>query len=145
MEYKTSNHNEQDVVMLLTSFLAESPFEGDVSIENVKKLISNDKKFLTVVAYDEEPVGIFMGYTYNHPIFTGDTLSGDLLVYVIPKYRGSMVATRFIKKYVKWAEEKGVRYIQLGQATGIGNIERIGKFYENLGFKTVGFNTLKEV
>ena len=146
MEYKTSDLNTKDVVTLLTRFLDESVFEGRVATDNVVKVLSNKDKFLTIVAYKElEPVGIFVGYTYEHPLFVGDYLSGDLLVYVIPEYRGSLVATRFVKKYIQWATNKGVRYIQLGQTTGVGNIERVKKFYESMGFKTVGFNTLKEV
>ena len=145
MEYKTTDHNEKDVEMLLTKFLDESVFDGKVIVENVKKIIKKTDEFLTIVVYDDKPVAIFMGYTYQHPFFSGASLSDDMLFYVVPEYRGSMIAIRLIKKYIKWAEQKGVKYIQLGQATGTGDVFRIGKFFEGLGFKTVGVNCLKEI
>lgn len=144
MEYRTENHNEKDVEMLLTKFLDESVFEGSVSLESVKKFIQKNE-FLTIVVYDKNPVAVFMGYKYEHPLFKGDTLATDLLMYVEPDHRGGMIAARLVKKYIKWAKDLGVRYIQLGQSTGTGSIERVAKFYEGMGFKTVGFNTLKEV
>jgi GNAT superfamily N-acetyltransferase len=144
MEYKTENHNEKDVEMLLTKFLDESVFEGFVCLDSIKKFIAKNE-FFTVVVYDKDPVAVFMGYKYEHPFFKGDTLASDLLMYVSPEHRGGMIAPRLVKRYIKWATDLGVRYIQLGQSTGIGSMERVAKFYEGMGFKTVGFNTLKEV
>lgn len=145
MEYREKGHNVKDLAALLSNFLDESIFSDMVACKESITKIAESNKFLTIVVYDVKPVALFIGYTYDHPIFKGKLLSGDLLLYVEPSHRGGLIAAKLVKKYTKWAEDKGVNYIQIGQSTGVGNIERVSKFYESQGFKTVGFNTLKEV
>ena len=144
IEYRTSDLNIEDIKGLLQKFIDESVFESDVSIEGINGIVSNDN-FLKIVAYDDVPVGVFIGVKYKHPIFRTPLVSDDLLMFVDKSHRGSMIACRFVKKYEKWAKDSGVRYVRLGNSTGSGDIEKTGKFYESLGFKKVGFNTMKEV
>jgi hypothetical protein len=142
-EYISTNHNLEDVTLLLSKFIDESVFEGEILLENVKEMLKNDR-FLTIVAYDDKPIGLFMAHTYDHPIFK-NSCSDDIVLYVDGSHRGGLTAIRFIKKYITWAESKSVKYIQLGQSAGVGDINRVGKFFESMGFKTVGFNTLRGI
>lgn len=144
MEYKVTDHSISDVEMLLSKFIDESVFDGFVSKDGIKKILDN-KSFFTVVAYKIKPIGIFIGVKYEHPIFKGAFLCDDLLMYVDKDNRGGMTAARFVKMYESWAKDVGVKYVRLGNSTGIGDIEKVSKFYERMGFKRVGFNTLKEV
>lgn len=144
MEYKVTDHNISDVEMLLSKFIDESVFDGFVSKDGIKKILEN-KNFFTIVAYKIKPVGIFIGVKYEHPIFKGALLCDDLLMFVDKDNRGGMTAARFVKMYESWAKSIGVKYVRLGNSTGIGNIEKVSKFYEGMGFKRVGFNTLKEI
>lgn len=144
MIYKTEQHNLDDIQTLLTAFVNESIYDRPINVEGLARTVKSPDT-LTVVVYNgaEKPVAIFMGYTYNHPMFHAK-FSADLLLYVVPGFRGTPIAVRLMKMYDAWAREKKVDYINIGQSTGIGDIDRVRNFYEKLGFKTTGFNCSKE-
>jgi GNAT superfamily N-acetyltransferase len=143
MIYKTENHNLDDIQSLLTAFVAESVYDRPVNVEGLKRTVESPAT-MTVVVYDgETPVAIFVGYTYNHPMFHAK-FAADLLLYVTPEHRGSPIAFRLAKMFMAWAEKNKVDYTTIGQSTGIGNMNRVREFYEKLGFKLTGFNCLKE-
>lgn len=142
MIYKTEGHNLDDIYGLLDGFIEESVYVSKPRKEGVKALVGQPNT-LTVVVYDEAlPVAIFMGYAYNHPMFEGKAAS-DLLLYVKPEKRGTPISMRLVKIYEHWAKQQEVNYIMIGQSTAIGNIDRVGKFYERLGFQMTGFNAVK--
>lgn len=68
----------------------------------------------------------------------------DMGFYVLPEYRGTSAALRLISALEKWAKEKAVLDIYIGQTTSV-DIEKTMKFYNHLGYKTVGFNTVKHL
>ena len=143
MIYKTENHNLSDIESLLVAFVNESVYDRPVNPEGLKRLVEAPTT-LTVVVYDGvKPVAIFMGYTYNHPMFYAK-FSADLILYVVPEHRGTPIAVRLLKMYESWARQQKVDYMNIGQSTGIGDMDRVRKFYEKLGFKTTGFNCSKE-
>lgn len=143
MIYKTENHNLSDIESLLVAFVNESVYNRPVNPEGLKRTVGSPTT-MTVVVYDGvKPVAIFMGYLYNHPMFHA-RFSADLLLYVVPEHRGTPIAVRLLKMYESWARQNKVDYMALGQSTGIGDTDRVRKFYEKLGFKTTGFNCLKE-
>ena len=143
MIYKTENHDLEDIYGLLDEFIDESVYVSGIRKDGIKAMVERPES-LTIVVYDTEPVAIFMGYTYNHPMFLGKAAS-DLLMYVKPEKRGSPISMRLVKMYESWARKMDVNYIMLGQSTGIGNIDRVGKFYEKLGFQMTGFNLTKGI
>lgn len=144
MIYQTENHNLQEVIDLLEEFIEESVFSADVDIEKVSQILNHNLCLVTVAKNEKETVGLMIGCVYEHPLFDAKVAS-DLLVFVKKQYRGGLVALKLIKIYENWAKKQGVRYIFLGQSTGTGNIDRVKGFYEKLGFKTTGFNTIKGV
>ena len=143
MIYKTEHHNMGDIQSLLTAFVDESVYETKVNPEGVKRVVGSPNTLVIVVYNEDKPVAIFMGYTYNHPMFFVK-FSADLLLYVSPEHRGSPIAVRLMKMYQEWAHKQNVNYIAIGQSTGIGDATRVRNFYEKLGFKMTGFNCLKE-
>ena len=143
MIYKTEQHNFDDIQSLLTAFVNESIYDRPINVDGLKRTVASPGS-LTVVVYSEDrPVAIFMGYTYNHPMFHAK-FSADLLLYVVPDFRGTPIAVRLMKMYDAWAQKQKVDYINIGQSTGIGDMDRVRSFYEKLGFKTTGFNCSKE-
>lgn len=143
MIYKTEQHNLDDIQSLLTLFVNESIYKCSVKPEGLKHTVTSPGTLTVVVYNDDKPVAIFMGYTYNHPMFHAK-FSADLLLYVVPDFRGTPIAVRLMKMYDTWAQKQKVDYINIGQSTGIGDMDRVRSFYEKLGFKTTGFNCSKE-
>ena len=141
MIYKTEQHDLEDIYGLLAEFIKESVYVSQIKKEGIKAMVERPNS-LTIVVYEVEPVAIFMAYTYNHPMFEGKAAS-DLLLYVKPEKRGTPIAMRLVKMYEKWAKDQNVDYLMIGQSTAIGNMDRVGKFYEKLGFQITGFNLTK--
>jgi GNAT superfamily N-acetyltransferase len=86
--------------------------------------------------------GMFVGVA-NRPYFGDDLCSQDMLLYVLPQYRGSMEATRLLKAYVAAAKSLGVKDIGIGNSTLV-NTDRVEKFYERMGFRRTGANFVLE-
>lgn len=143
MIYKTDNHDIPDIQGLLTAFVEESVYDRPVNVEGLKKTVESPSTLTIVVYDDEKPAAIFMGYAYSHPMFHAK-FSADIILYVSPDYRGMPISVKLIKMYQEWARERKVDYITIGQSTGIGDMDRVRNFYEKLGFKSTGFNCLKE-
>lgn len=93
--------------------------------------------FCRVAAEDDgRLIGFF--YSIRSPYFFSDEyVATDLFLYVEPDKRGSSVGVRFIKEYVKWAEDLGTAFIALGVTTEI-NTDRTAQLFERLGFKHGG-------
>lgn len=141
MIYKTENHNLEDIYGLLQGFIEESVYVSKIKKEGIKAMVERPES-LTVVVYEDNPVAIFMAYAYNHPMFEGKAAS-DLLLYVKPEKRGTPIAMRLVRMYEIWAKNLGVDYLMIGQSTAVGNMDRVGKFYEKLGFQKTGLNLTK--
>lgn len=141
--YATANHNLDDVCALLHDFIGESRYAKDLRPAGIALMVQRPD-VLTVVAYrGAAPAGIVMAVAYDHPLFVTRPAS-DLLVYVRPAYRGSTIAVRLVKMLEHWAKAQGTDGVMLGQSTQIGDMRRVMKFYERLGYTPTGFNCVKE-
>lgn len=139
----THDHDLDDVCALLDRFIAESTYRRDVKPSGVARVLA-DPRTLAIVAYrDGQAVGLLMGIEWEHPMFTGKPVS-DMVVYVVPEHRGGSIALRMIRMLEAWARERGAEGVLLGQSTGIGDTDRVRRFYERLGYRVTGCNLLKE-
>lgn len=68
----------------------------------------------------------------------------DMGFYVLPDYRGTTAALRLILAIEEWAKQHSIHDVYMGQTTAV-DVERTMKFYNHLGYKTVGFNTVKHL
>lgn len=142
--YVTENHNLDDVRGLLSSFISEGVHaKSRVREENVSGFLSSPDALVVVAYYDDKPAGMLIAVAWEHPLFTGRRVS-DMLVYVLPEYRGGAIAPRLVKMMEAWAKNRDAEYMMLGQSTGIGDPVRVIKFYERLGYTMTGFNCYKE-
>lgn len=92
---------------------------------------------------DDEVIGMFVGYVSQFP-FSYDLVASDFVLYVLPEYRGSTAALRLLGAYEAWAKSKEAKIINIGTTTGV-NTDKVGEFYERLGFNRVGAVYRKEV
>lgn len=141
--FVTENHNLDDICELLTRFIGESVYKRDIKPEGIAKVVASPKVYTVVVYQSAKPIGILMAMEWEHPMFTGKAVS-DMLVYVLPEHRGGTIAVRLIKMLEHWGRRIGVDGVKLGQSTQIGDMKRVMKFYEKLGYTVTGFNTMKE-
>lgn len=142
--YKTNNINLGDLTLLLNRFVDESVYEAKADVFRISDSLDCHSLFFVVAYKDDEPVGTLVGGFYDHPLFDVK-IASDLVVYIAPEHRGGIISKRLVSMFEEWCKSNNADYITLGQTTNIGNIERVSKFYEKLGYQTTGFNTLKRI
>lgn len=94
-----------------------------------------DRLFL-VAERDGEIVGIFYA-VLNPYYFCDEKIAAERWVYVRKEHRGTLAATGFIKRFIKWAREKDAAEVQVAPSTGI-QTERTVEWLKSLGFEVAG-------
>ena len=80
--------------------------------------------------------GMLAGYLDEY-VFCDGRVAYDTVFYVEKRQRGSLMAKLLITAFRDWAADRGAREVCLGVSSGINN-DRVGRFYESLGFTCVG-------
>ncbi len=92
-----------------------------------------------VLLHESAPLqigGILIGYCEPY-WFSPQMGARDLVLYVRPERRGSLIAYRLWSKFKLWATEVGAHVLWMGTASGIApQLSR--KFYLGLGMQEVG-------
>jgi GNAT superfamily N-acetyltransferase len=104
-------------------------------------LESDELVALLAVDGDDVPFG-FLGGIVSHHYFADMKYATNLVVYVSPEARGSRAAIKLIREFERVAKERGADEIMLGVTAGF-HAPRIEKFYNALGYQTVGALTVK--
>jgi GNAT superfamily N-acetyltransferase len=141
--FVTQNHNLQDVCDLLARFGQEGVYKRPVNRPMVEAVLTAPTVMCVVAYRNGKAVGIVMAMVFDHPLFEG-RVTTDLVIYVTPEHRGSLIAARMIKMMERWGQEQKAEGLMLGQSTQIGDMRRVMKFYERLGYSVTGFNCMKE-
>ena len=129
---------------LLKEMIAESEFNYAELNENKIFELFKSKDVKYFLATKEEKIVGFIGLIKHEYFFSNRKRISDLGFYVKTQYRGTKAALLLIKKAEEWAKSMNIEDIHLGQTTAT-EIEKTQKFYKKLGYKTVGFNTLKHL
>jgi GNAT superfamily N-acetyltransferase len=79
----------------------------------------------------------FLMASVEEGYFTDEKTSTDLLVYVLPEWRGSRAFYLLVRAYIGWAKEQGAKLVFLSSSTGY-DPEKITSLYTRLGFHRVG-------
>jgi GNAT superfamily N-acetyltransferase len=138
-----SSEDVSQVVLLAQEMVKDTPF-SEVKREKIEQIIAIPRALsLVAETEDKKIVGFFCGLL-DRQFFTDQIRAIDLALFVKEEYRGSSASVKFIKKFEQWAKQKGATQIWLGQSVG-HNIEQTKNFYERLGYKTMGVNTLKDI
>lgn len=99
---------------------------------------------IAFLAIDNDKIVGFMAAMLHEYFFSSRKRVSDLGLYVLPEYRGSRAALKLVKSLETWAKQTGADDLHLGQTTAV-DIDKTRQFYERLGYKTVGFNTIKHL
>lgn len=130
------------------SFYKECDLPGgfipEVFIHNWKMIMNNKMGAMWKLVIDEKPVG-FLGALLTPDINNGDMIATELFWYVDPKNRTTLGSIRLLDAFEHWAREMDVKRIIMAHLIGQPNQsgERIGKFYEKRGFKSVEVHYVK--
>lgn len=107
------------------------------------EMCQTPKGIVFLAEKDGKLIGFFAGMIQRY-FFSSRERAVDMGFYVLPEHRGSKAAIRLIRTFEYWAKEMGVKEIAVGQTTAV-DIEKTLKFYAHLGYKVVGFNTVKHL
>lgn len=138
------------VVALAQEMQAESQSHNDMPI-NEKKLREQlacshtmpESVYMRIAVVGETVVGGFFGII-SKTFFSDELSARDMAWFVKRDRRGSMAALKLVADFEQWGLDRGVRKFFLGQSTGVA-IETTTKLYEHLGYRVIGFNTVKDV
>jgi GNAT superfamily N-acetyltransferase len=129
---------------LAEKMIAESEFSyAKLDIPTLYNLIKLPNVVYFLAIENNKIIG-FIGACAHTYFFSARKRISDLGFYVDPKYRGSRAALKLIKELEAWAKSLEIEDIHLGQTTAT-EIEKTRNFYERIGYKTVGFNTIKHL
>ena len=115
---------------LFPAIQAETRYKDfSINYEKLQNLYYNqfDENPIIKVFYaldGNELVG-FGAFVITAHYFTDELIASDIIVYVRPE------------NYILWADQQKATHITLGISTGI-HPEKTKRFYERLGFKTIG-------
>lgn len=144
MNIRKAEHRDLEEALILGwEMHQESRYKSmDFNLEKVAQffqmaMFSNEYLFL-VAEKNSRVVGGFIGYAMPHWC-SDDLVAGDFALYVAPEFRGTTTAFRMIRRYVKWAKDKGVseEFIGLGITTGV-HTDATQRLYEKSGFELTG-------
>jgi len=141
---KLSENRLDEFFEIVCRMVAESEFSyANPEKQKILQLFKNPNAVAFLALENNQIVGFISGIVHEY-FFSNRKRVSDLGFFVLPEYRGSRVALKLVKLIESWAIEKKADELHLGQTTGL-DIDKTKKFYERLGFKTVGFNTVKHL
>lgn len=133
----------EGILMLGEAMFKESQFsmydfDKNKVTDQLHSLIDEEDSLLLIATQENELLAGFAA-KYSEHWFGKCMVSYDILFFIAPKSRGSIVAKRMITKYIEWAKNKQVDEILIGNSTG-GNTESTDRFFQLMGFQRIGGN-----
>lgn len=100
-------------------------------------------RYFQIAVRGDDVLGGFYGCLLR-PFFCDELTAKDMGWWIKPNARGSAAAVLLLTDFERWAKERGARKCMIGQS-GVENIERTTKLFQNCGYQITGFNTCKEL
>ena len=127
----------------MSSFYRDMPQSIDKIVEFAYNARADPAYFCKVACSNDTCHGFLVASAA--PLgFHDATFVYDRMVYVTPNKRGSIIARMLIESLEEWANEIGASRIMLGITTGV-RTKATERFYNKLGYATVGTLTMKEM
>ncbi len=112
-------------------------WDAEQSAHNLCASLSREDLFLWVAVDEGQIVGFLWAGHHELAPWTPVRVASDILFYIIPEKRGTLLGMRLIKALKQWAGENKCSEVRLSIASGI-NEERVGRMYKRLGFEPFG-------
>jgi GNAT superfamily N-acetyltransferase len=134
----------EEFLEIVTKMVTEAEFSyAKLEKHKILQLYKNPNAIAFLATDNDKIVGFIAALSHEY-FFSNRKRVSDLGFYVLPEYRGSRAALKLVKSLETWAKEIGADDLHLGQTTAV-EIDKTRQFYERLGYKTVGFNTVKHL
>jgi len=141
--YRPAVESDVDAIKTLTDSMLAHTSLGVATIAKIRALVTSPAT-LVQLAFVEDQIAGFVCGVVHESVFNTTKRVSDIGLYVAPEYRSSEIAAVLIEHLETWAMRQGASQIWLGQTTG-DNPRVVERFYNRLGYKTKGFNCLKEL
>lgn len=121
---------------------AESPHYAHLPYSPAKMdrlfhtLIESADGFLMLAEANGVVVGVMAAMIGEHWMSEA-RIATDFGVYLNADHRGSSAAARMVKRFLKWADERGSMQTTLGISTEV-NVDQTARFYALLGLRQFG-------
>jgi GNAT superfamily N-acetyltransferase len=143
IKYRKAVETDVTALKALTDSMLSHTSLGVATESKIRTLIVSPVTFSMLAFDDSKLVGFICGIVHESVFNTAKRVS-DIGLYVDPEYRSSEIAAVLIEHLETWAMQVGASQVWLGQTTG-DNPRVVERFYNQLGYKTKGFNCLKEL
>jgi GNAT superfamily N-acetyltransferase len=143
MKIRQSTLQDFPAIKALTDDLLKDTQLGLADDRKLAALIIGKRSTLLVAELEGEMVGFICGVVFESP-FNNIIRASDLGLYIKPGTRSAVVGKRLVEAYEEWARDLGATQCWLGQSTG-NRIEETADYYRRLGYKVVGYNSIKEL
>ena len=123
------------IIEMLHALHAESPHYNKVLadeqyVRNNLSVMTEHPSFIGVI--DADLRGFMFGTTAQQ-WYDPELNAHELLLYILPEYRGGLLAARLIRQFEKDAERLNCVHVRAGTSTRIGT-EEVLRLYERLGY-----------
>lgn len=143
IQYRPAKDQDIAEIVALTDSMLKHTSLGCATPEKVRALVHSPKTLVMLAHVQSQLVGFICGVLHES-VFNNVLRVSDIGLFVVPEYRSSTAAQDLIAHLEKWAREQQAQQLWLGQTTG-DNPRVVERFYNRLGYKTQGFNCLKEL
>jgi GNAT superfamily N-acetyltransferase len=141
--YRTATKEDVPQIVALTDSMLAHTTLGTATPAKVHMLVTSPRTLVELACDGDKLVGFVCGVVHES-VFNDIKRVSDIGLFVLPEYRDSDIAKKLIAHLEKWAKDQQAQQLWMGQTTG-DNPRVVERFYNRLGFKTQGFNCLKEL
>jgi GNAT superfamily N-acetyltransferase len=141
--YRIAKTEDVPAIKALTDTMLMHTVLGTATVPKIQALV-NSPKTLFMLACNETAIIGYVCAVVHESIFNDKLRVSDIGLFVLPDYRHTSASIKLVRLLEEWAIKQGASQIWLGQTTG-DEPDRVVKFYNRLGYKTQGFNCLKEL
>lgn len=113
------------------------PYNPELAAGRMLEALQDDDQLFLVYVREGEVVGLLWAAYGPFLIWSSECIVTDIVLYVMPEYRGTKGSLSLISAYRKWAESKGAKEARLSVASGIHE-DKTGRLYNKLGFEHLG-------
>lgn len=143
IKYRTAEKSDVSALKVLTDEMLADTALGVATPEKIYMLVTSPRTLVMLAVEGEKTVGFICGVVHES-MFNDRRRVTDIGLFVSPEYRHSTIAEDLVAHLEKWARDQQAEQVWLGQTTG-GHVRLVERFYNRLGYKTQGFNCVKEL
>ena len=144
--YSIATEEDIDKLKQLTDDMLTHTSLGVATLPKIRALVMSPNTLVTLAWIDDTKTKLigFSCAVVHESMFNNNKRVSDIGLFVDKEYRKSEIAAVLIEQLEAWAMQQGAGQIWLGQTTG-DNVAIVERYYNRLGYKTQGFNCVKEL